>query len=193
MIDFMARTIKDAHTDIGGVDALGFGETPYVFVGWRIKINDAFGVSRANRQLIHVGIRRMQETAARREGDHCERIGHGFRGERRALERIECDVDLYALPRADFFADIEHRRFIALAFADDDAALHGHGVERGAHGVDCGLVGGLLVTATYELGGGLRGGDGHACSGKSKIVGDGSLTSSPHSKIRLRVGVPQLS
>jgi len=46
---------------------------------------------------------------------------------------------------AHLFTDIQHRGFIALALADHDAALHGHRVEAGAHGVDRSLVGGYLV------------------------------------------------
>src|SRR5690606_28091992 len=70
------------------------------------------------------------------------------------------------------FADIEHRRFVALAFADDDAALHRHGVERRAHGVDGGLVGGLLIAPAGQLGGRDRGGDRHARCREREIVGE---------------------
>src|SRR5690606_35489374 len=52
-------------------------------------------------------------------------------------------------------ADIEHRRVIALAFADDDTAFDGQSIERGTHGVDGGLVGGALIAAAYQP----RGGD----------------------------------
>ena len=53
---------------------------------------------------------------------------------RGALERIDGDVDLGARRRgADLLADVEHRRLVHLAFADDDAALDGRpGPARGA-------------------------------------------------------------
>ena len=50
-------------------------------------------------------------------------------------------------PTADLLADIEHRRFVALAFADDDGAVDGKIVERVAHGFDGGVVGGAFVAA----------------------------------------------
>ena len=66
-------------------------------------------------------------------------------------------------PRADLLADIEHRRLVALALADDDGAVDVEAVERRAHGVDGGLVGGLLVAAAHQPRGGhgRRLGDAH--------------------------------
>jgi hypothetical protein len=55
---------------------------------------------------------------------------------------------------AHLLADIEHRRLVALAFADHHRALYGERIERRAHGVDGRLVGHLLVAAAHQLGGG---------------------------------------
>src|SRR5581483_11876682 len=46
---------------------------------------------------------------------------------------------------ADFFADVEHRRFIALAFTDDHASAHGHRVHDLAHRFDGYLIGILSI------------------------------------------------
>jgi len=63
---------------------------------------------------------------------------------------------------ADALAVVEHRRLVLLALADDDDAVHVHGLEDHAHGVDRGLVGGLLVAHPDHARGGERGGLGHA-------------------------------
>ncbi len=57
---------------------------------------------------------------------------------------------------ADLFADIEHRRLVALALADHHRAADVEHVELVAHRIDRGLIGGLLVAATDQLGRGQR-------------------------------------
>ena len=59
-----------------------------------------------------------------------------------------------ALRAADLFADEQHRRLVALAFADDDGAIEIERVERVAHRLDGGGVGGLFVAAADQLGAG---------------------------------------
>ena len=54
------------------------------------------------------------------------------------------------LPGADLFADIEHRRLVALALADHDGAVDRQAVQRLAHRIDGGLIGGLLVAAAHQ-------------------------------------------
>ena len=63
---------------------------------------------------------------------------------------------------ADLLAVEEHRRFVLLALADDDDAVHRHRVEHEPHGVDRGLVGRFLVAAADPAGGGEGGGLGDA-------------------------------
>ena len=84
------------------------------------------------------------------------------RAERRALERVDGDVDLRRAAVADVLAVVEHRRLVLLALADDDDAVHRDRVEHEAHRVDGGLVGGDLVAAADPAGGGERGGLGDA-------------------------------
>ena len=57
---------------------------------------------------------------------------------------------------ADLLAVEEHRRFVLLALADHDDAVHRDRVEHEAHRVDRGAVGGDLVAAPDPAGGGQR-------------------------------------
>ena len=66
------------------------------------------------------------------------------------------------LPGADLLADVEHRRLVALALADHHGAVDVEHVERLAHRVDGGLVGGLLVAVADQPGAGEGRGLGHA-------------------------------
>ena len=54
------------------------------------------------------------------------------RGERGAVDRVDGDVGLGRRAVADALAVEEHRRFVLLALADDDDAVHRHGVEHDA-------------------------------------------------------------
>src|SRR5439155_4814306 len=64
--------------------------------------------------------------------------------------------------RADLLADVEHRRFVALAFADHDGAADVDVVERLPHRGDGGLVCGVLVAAPHPAGAREAGGFGNA-------------------------------
>ena len=110
------------------------------------------GQAGADRDLVHVDVGRVQEIALLGDGEHGERVGPGLGGDGRALERIERDVDFgtAALGRSDLFADEQHRRFVALAFADDHGAVHRQLVQGGAHRLDRGGVGGFLVAAADQ-------------------------------------------
>ena len=63
---------------------------------------------------------------------------------------------------ADVLAVVEHRRFVLLALADHDDAVHRDRAEHEAHRVDRGAVGGVLVAATGPAGRGDRRGLGDA-------------------------------
>ena len=74
----------------------------------------------------------------------------------RPLERVDGDVDHRRAAVADLLAVEEHRRFVLLALADHDDAVHRDRVEHEAHRVDRGAVGGELVAAPDPAGGGER-------------------------------------
>ena len=57
----------------------------------------------------------------------------------------------------DVLAVVQHRGFVLLAFADHHDAVHGHGAQHDAHGVDGGPVGALLVPPAHPARGGQGG------------------------------------
>ena len=145
----MARPVEHAGDDLVRLDALGGGDRPDILAGRFAQVDRAFGIAGADRQLFHIRIGRVQQAAAVGNRQHRERVGAGIGGQRRALERIERDVDLGAvfLAAADLLADVEHRRFVALALADHHRAGQRQLVERRAHRLDRRSVGGIIVAA----------------------------------------------
>ncbi len=57
-----------------------------------------------------------------------------------------------AVAVADLLADVQHRRLVALALADDDAAADVHVAEGAAHRLDGGAVGAVAVAEPDEAG-----------------------------------------
>ena len=57
---------------------------------------------------------------------------------------------------ADFLADVQHRRLVALTLADDDRAVDRDRVELLAHGLDRGLVGQVPIALPHRVGAGDR-------------------------------------
>jgi hypothetical protein len=150
---FVARPVEHARHDLARGDALGGSERMDV-VGHRIaQIEQPRRVSRPDRQLVHVGVGGVQEPALFRDRQHRERVGAGLGGDRCAFERVERDIDLGsgADGAADLLADIQHRRFVALALADDDGAVEVELVQRVAHRLDRSGIGGMLVAAADLL------------------------------------------
>ena len=104
----------------------------------------------------------MQQAALLGRGQHRDRVGGAGRAQVRAFERIDGDVDLVALAavavvllrQADLLADVKHRRFVALALADDDRAVDRHGVHLAAHRLDGHLVGAVAIALAHRVGAG---------------------------------------
>ena len=59
-----------------------------------------------------------------------------------ALERMR---------HAHLLADVQHRRLVALAFADDDRAVDRHRVHHAAHRFDRGLVGPMAIALAHRV------------------------------------------
>jgi hypothetical protein len=118
---------------------------------------------RGRDQLLHVEIGRVQQAAALGRRQHRDGVGRAGGAEVRALERIHGDVDLRVeaavrrlVRHADLLADVEHRRLVALALADDDVAVDGDRVHLRAHRLDRHLVGLVAVALAHRLGAGDR-------------------------------------
>ena len=88
-------------------------------------ISSDAGRLRADRDLFHVhDVGRAIDRAAFGQRDDRNRIRHALRQQPRAVDRIDRDVHLRLLAVADALADVEHRRFVFFAFADDHDAVH---------------------------------------------------------------------
>jgi hypothetical protein len=111
-------------------------------------------------QLLHVEVRRVEQPAPLRRREHGNRTRRTGRTEVRAFQRIDGDVDLrsaqpappvHDIRQTDLLADEQHRRFVALAFADDDRPVDGDRVELAAHRHHCGLIGLVTVSLPHRV------------------------------------------
>lgn len=145
----MPRAIEHTGDNLIGLDTPGLGDRFDVFRDRSGEIDRSVRIARADGKLVHIGVGRIEQAALFRNRQHGQRVGAGLCGDRRPFERIERDVDFRRAfgSLADFFADIEHRRFVAFALADHHRSIEIEAVERVPHGLDGGGVGGLFVTA----------------------------------------------
>ena len=95
----------------------------------------------------------MKERAALGRGDHRDRPVAALRRKRRAVDWIHRDVHLRPVAGPDVLADVQHRRFVFFAFADDDDAVDVDFTQHAAHRIDRGLVDGVLIAAPDEFAG----------------------------------------
>ena len=126
---------------------------------------DLAGHDRPDAELLEVGVGGVGQAALLGRGEDGDRVRLAVGDEVRALERVDGDVDLgdvVVVAPADLLADVEHRRLVPLALADDDRAGELDLVHRPAHRLGRRQVGLVLLAATHEPGAGERGGLGHA-------------------------------
>ena len=150
----VAVTLEDADDEVLDVALERLGDVADVLGGAGVDVDRVGGLG-PDGDLLHVGVGRVQQRALGTEREHRERVRLTVRGEVRALERVDGDVDLLAA-LADLLADEEHRGLVALAFADDDRAGDVDVVERRAHALDGGVVGRVLVALAHPAAGGQR-------------------------------------
>ena len=113
---------------------------------------------RPDAQLLEVRVGGMGQAAGLRRGKDGDRAGLAVGHEVRALQRIDGDVDAghvlaVGAGAPDALTDVEHRRFVALALADDDPAGEVDLVHRRAHRLGGRGVRLVLGAATHEPGG----------------------------------------
>ncbi len=131
-------------------DVLDLGEPAQIVCGAVVDVDHAGRQTAADRDLVHVDrVGGVEEAALRCHGEAGDGVVAALGGDRGALQRIECDVELRAFAGADRLADVEHRRLVPLALADHDDAVDVEHVQGLPHGVDRGLVGGLLVATAH--------------------------------------------
>jgi hypothetical protein len=61
------------------------------------------------------------------------------------------------LRQPDLLSDVQHRRFVALALADDDRPVDRHGVHFAAHRFDGHLIGAVAIPLAHRVGAGNGG------------------------------------
>ncbi len=77
---FMTRAVQHTSGHVGDIHALVLGQRLNVLGRCRIQTDNAFRIARAYSNLVHIGVWRIQQAATRRDGQHGQRIGHGFCG-----------------------------------------------------------------------------------------------------------------
>src|SRR6185369_1297055 len=116
----------------------------------------------SNDDLVHVSVRRVQQTTTFGSSENGDCVVGAKGAEVCAFERVDSDVDFgtrfgnllaNAKPAANFLTDIEHRRFIAFALANHHASTHGNTVHHFPHRLDGDGIGTLPVTLTHRAGG----------------------------------------
>jgi len=156
---FVARAIENDDDEVFDVAVETFGDG-FEIVGNRgVKIDSAFA-GRADDDFFHVQIRSVKKAAAFAGGENGNGIWRAGGAEIGAFERVDSDIHggkirVWSVGgEADFFADVKHRRFVALAFTDDDDAVHLERVHGLAHGFDGDFVGFVAITEAHGAGGG---------------------------------------
>ena len=158
---FVARAVEDAGDDVADAYALGLRQRGEVRRRFAVEVDDVLRQAAADGDLVHIDVGGVEESAILGHGDDRQRVGGAGGADGGALQRVEGDVDLRAAA-AHLLADIEHRRLVALALADDHRAVDGERAEGAAHGVDRRLVGGAFVAAADMARAGERRGLGDA-------------------------------
>src|SRR4051812_22437154 len=169
------RTIEHDDDEVLDVAAERLRDRGEVFRRRRVKADGGLR-ARADDQLFHVEIRRMEQPALARRGEHRDGVGFAGGAKIRPLERIDRDLHggqrapwkLPARRHTDLLTDVEHRRLVALPFPDDDGAVDRHGVERFAHRLD----GGLIRLVTIALAHRVRTGDRRLLDDAQEVEGE---------------------
>src|SRR5262249_10828188 len=153
----VSRAVQDHNHQVGNVAVQAARDRLQVFRRRGIQIDHAFA-GRPDHELFHVAVGSVEQPTffcRRQNGNSARRSGGA---EVRSFQRIDGDVhlgDLYAIAPAGAYllSDVEHGSFIALAFADDDGAAHGHLVHGAAHGLGGNLVGLVTIAQAHGVGG----------------------------------------
>jgi hypothetical protein len=153
------RPVEDHDRDVVDPAAERLGDPADVVCRTLPDVDFAAGDDRPDAQLVEVRVRGVGQAALLGRGEDGDCVPLAVGDEVGALERIDRDVDLWnvvLVVAADLLADVEHRRLVALALADDDRARELNLVHRPAHGLGRGLVGLVLLAPSHEPGRGER-------------------------------------
>ena len=148
----MARPVQDAGDQVEDVAFLRLGQVFEVLARLLVQIDQLVGKTASDRDLVHIDVGRVEETALRPHRDHGQRILAALGGDRRPFQRVEGDIELRTLPGADLLADEQHGRLVPLALADHHRAVDVEAVQGPSHGLDRGLIGRPFVTPADQAG-----------------------------------------
>ena len=153
----VARPVEHDDGDVLRPLLLDPGDAADVLADREADVDDV-GDLGAGDELVHVEDRaRVVHPPAVGDREHRDRARHPLGAQRRAVDRVDRDVDLRAGAVAHLLAVEEHRGVVLLALADDDGALHRDGGDQGAHRGDGGPVREVLLAPADPPAGGHRG------------------------------------
>jgi hypothetical protein len=165
--------VQDAHRHVRNGQSLDLGDRADVLGDRRGDVENVGGIG-THGDLVHVEHRRrVEHRAAVGHREHCYGVGHALAHQCGAVDRVDGEIAVRAVAVADFFAVVEHRRVVFLAFADHDDAAHRHRVHQLADRVDRCAVTALLIAAAHPAacGHGARFGDPDQLEGEVAIRG----------------------
>src|SRR6267143_144747 len=152
---FVPRPVQYDHHEIFNVAVQPLGNRLQV-VGYRcIQVHRAFA-RRSHDQFFHVQVGRVQQPAALARRQHRDGIRRARRAQVRSFQRIHGDVHLRkqcfrsVRPQSYLFADVQHRRFIALAFTNHNRPVNLHRVHRLAHRFHGHFIGVVPVAESHR-------------------------------------------
>jgi len=149
------RPIEHDDDEIFDPAAVCLRNRPKIEANRRVEV-DHVASARADDELLHVNVRRMEQAATFGRGQDSQRIRRSGGAQIRALERIDGDVDWRirarrAVSHPDLLANVEHRRLVALAFTNDDGAVDRNRVHFPPHGFHGDLIRLVPVPLTHRV------------------------------------------
>src|SRR6201987_130149 len=166
----VARAVENDDDEVFDVAVEALGNGLQVVRNGGVEFNSAFA-RWPDDDFFHVKIGRMEKAAffaGSKDGNGVRRPSGAEVG---ALKGVHGGFGAWtnshgsAVVEADFFADVKHGSFVALAFTDDDGAIHLDLVHGGAHGFDGHFIGLVAVAKTH----GASRGDGGILDHAQKI------------------------
>ena len=162
----MPRPLKHDHDEFFNLKLEAVGHGTKILCHGGIQVD---GVLRTgpDDQLLHIKIRRMEESSTFRRREYGNGVRRVGRTEVRALKRVYRNVDSRKLTAvglypgymrdADLLADVQHGSFVPFPFTNNNSAVYGDTVERRAHRLDRDVVGVFSIPVTHSFGAGNRG------------------------------------
>ena len=161
----VARPIQHDDHEVLDLTAQAASDRLQVVGRRRVEVDRILG-ARSDHELLHVKVRSVQQPALvgrRQDGNGIWRTSGAqvgaFKGIDRDIHFREATgppVPVDRMSHADLFADVQHRGFVALTFADDDCAVDRHTVHYPPHRLHSDLIGLVAVALPHRMRAGDR-------------------------------------